>query len=394
MTAIQDAMNSLNSQWYNALTQQAKLDPSTFQLVQGNMPLGTTSEQLWNIFDAVPPRSVSTFWNPAQLSSFSQNYAGVISALIAQGQMQFQTDMGDYYTAWNDYKTTITPLPQDNAAWYKAFSSWAKANLPQSIVESAISDFGTMLEDPIAVAADTLIQVSFAAKNPAVYVYTTTYEQLRQALNNGQPQAISMNSETESTDVSHTWAKAEVSGLFDIFAGEGNANYEQWTSQVIEAGLTIEVSFKKLVTLAAGPLKQPSSDGVLRDYTPWFNSGALGEGYANNSNTVWKAGDAITWDSTFGANGNLQRYTAALVIVDGITMTLKANAGIAQGSQEEFKAATTAGVWPFFEVHGEGGWSNTSTFDDSGNVTITSTCLEGNPQILGVIVTPVTSIFS
>jgi hypothetical protein len=394
MTAIQDAMNALNSQWYNALTAQAGLDPSTFQLAQGNTPIGTTSERLWNMFDAVPPLSVSTFYNPSQLSSFSQNYAGVISALIAQGQLQFATDMGDYYTAWNDYKKTISPLPQDNAGWYKAFSAWANAVLPQSLVQSAITDFATMLEDPIATAADTLVQVSFATKNPGAYVYTTTYEQLQQALNNAQPKAISMNSETESTDVSHTWAKAEVSGLFDIFAGEGSASYEQWTSQVIEAGLTIDVSFQKLVTLAAGPLKQPSTDGVLRDYTPWFNSGALGEGYADPNNTTWKAGDAITWQSTFGDKGNLQRSTAALVIVDGITMTLKANAGIAQGDQEQFEAAATAGVWPFFEAHGEGGWSNETSFDDSGNVTVTSTCLAGNPQLLGVIVTPITSSFA
>ncbi|WP_437757219.1 hypothetical protein [Sorangium sp. So ce1389] len=394
MSAIQDAMNALNSQWYNVLTQQAQLDPSTFQLVQGNMPVGTTSEQLWSMFDAVPPRSVSTFYEPGQISSFSQNYVGVISALLAQGQLQLAADMGDYYTQWNDYKKTISPLPQDNAGWYKAFSTWASANLPQSMVQRAISDFATMLEDPIATAADTLIQVSFAPKNPSVYVYTTTYEQLQQALNKAQPKTVSMNSETESTDVSHTWAKTEASGLFDIFAGEGNASYEQWTSQVIEAGLSIEVSFDKLVTLEAGPLKQKSSDAVLRDYTPWFNSGALGEGYANKDNTVWKSGDAITWDSTFGANGNLQRYAAALVIVDGITMTMKSSAGIAQGSQEEFKAAVSAGVWPFFEAHGEGGWSNEATFDDSGNVTITSTCKAGNPQILGIIVLPITSIFS
>ncbi|XXY46203.1 hypothetical protein WME91_40005 [Sorangium sp. So ce269] len=60
------------------------------------------------------------------------------------------------------------------------------------------------------------------------------------------------------------------------------------------------MSFDKLVTLEAGPLKQKSSDAVLRDYTPRLDSGALGEGYANKDNTVWKSGDAITWDSTFG----------------------------------------------------------------------------------------------
>ncbi|MGK3966524.1 hypothetical protein WMF38_20345 [Sorangium sp. So ce118] len=60
------------------------------------------------------------------------------------------------------------------------------------------------------------------------------------------------------------------------------------------------MSFDKLVTLEAGPLEQKRSDAVLRDYTPWFNSGALGEGYASKDDTVWKSGDAITWDSTFG----------------------------------------------------------------------------------------------
>jgi len=394
MSASQDAMNTLSAQWYNAIISGCGLSQDQFQLVQGNTPVGTTSEGLWNVFDSVPPQTATTFYDPSQLNSFHQDYAGIISALIPQGSQQFTKDMGSYYSQWNNYKKTISPLPQGNMAWSQAFSSWAQANLPQSLVTTCVGDYNTMLDDPIAVAANQLLEIQFAEKNKNIYAYTTTYEQLQTDLTSAPSKSVELNSNTESSDVSKSWAKAEASGIFDIFGLGGDSSTESLTVKITNSGVNIKANFDKLVTLAAGPLKSPSSDTYLQNFTPWFNSSALNEGYQKKDNTVWKAGDAISWESSFGNKGNLQRYASALVIVDGITISMTSNAALSTEEQSSFKAAMAGGVFPFFEAEGSGGWSNDVTFDDNGNVTVTSKCMAGNPQILGVLVSSIANILS
>lgn len=392
MSAAQTAMNVLTAQWYNAVAVGCGLDKGEFQLVQGADPVGSLSENLWAIFDSVPPLSATTYYNPAQLNSFSQDYAGVISALIPQGALQFQTDMGDYYAAWNSYKSTISPIPASTLAWSQAFAAWAEARLPESQVSTCRGDFNSMQEDPIAVASNQLLAVQFAASHANVYAYTTTVGQLALALAKAVPKTVQLDSSTESSDVSHSWASAEASGIFDIFGIGGDGSYDDITTKVTTAGVSVQASFGKLVTLTAGPLSQPSSDTYLQNFTPWFSSAALSEGYAKQDNTVWKSGDAISWASTFGPSGNLQRYTSALIIVDGITLTMTSQAGLSNAEQQQFQQAAAGGIFPFFEAEEKSGWSNESTFDDKGNVTVTCSCPAGNPQILGVLVSQIADI--
>lgn len=394
MSASQDAMNTLSAQWYNAITAGCGLAKDQFQLIQGAMPVGTTSANLWKMFDSVPPQTATTFFNPSQINSFSQDYGGIISALIPQGALQFQKDMTDSYTIWNNYKKTISPIPSGNMAWSQAFTAWANANLPQSQVSLCVGDFNTMLLDPITVAANQLLQIQFAPPNmnPNVYAYTATIGDLNMALANGQSKTVTMNSATNSSDVSKTWAKVEASGIFDIFGLGGSSSYDAMTSKIATAGVMVNAQFSKLVTLAASPLNSPSSDVLLQNYTAWFNSAALNEGYQKQDNTVWKAGDAISWNSSFGPSGNVQRFTAALIIVDGITITMTSNAGLTTEDQKTFSAKAHGGIFPFFSADVSGGWSTDSKFDDQGNMTVTTTCPAGNPQFLGVLVSQIADI--
>ena len=394
MSKAQDAMKKLNAQWYNCLTSQLGFAGNTFQLVQGYSPVGTNMEWLWNILDAVPPLSVDSYYNPSQLSRFSQNYAGMLSALMPATNYKLQKDLGDtYYNAWTEYKGTLSPVPQGTLAWAKAFANWANAKLPQNMVEQAIGDYNTMLQDPVTVAKNEVTEVQYSPTHKGVFAYDVTYNQLQMDLNNAPSKAASFNSTTESSDISNTWAKTQVSGLVDIFSGAGSATYSRFTTELTSAGINIHVSFDKLVTLAAGPLIAQSSDPLLKPYAPWFNSAALHEAYASKSNTLWKPTSPITWESTFGRNGNLLRNTSALVIVDGITLTMVSGASIAKSDRQDFSAAVSGGIWPFFSVSGQAGWTRTTTFNDDGKVVVTSKCAPNNPQLLGVIVTPITSIF-
>ncbi|HEY7769860.1 hypothetical protein, partial [Longimicrobium sp.] len=104
-------------------------------------------------------------------------------------------------------------------------------------------------------------------------------------------------------------------------------------------------------------------------------------------NTVWN-NTPPTWATTFGPNGNLQRVTSGLVIVDGITITITSNAAYSSSDQQEFQEASSGGFWPFYDSSQQSGWTSNVTFDDQGTLSATISSPGGNPQILGAMVTP------
>ena len=81
--------------------------------------------------------------------------------------------------------------------------------------------------------------------------------------------------------------------------------------------------------------------------------------------------------------------TTALVLVDGISISLTSQAGFSGSDQSSMQTAFEAGFFPFFGVEGEGGWNQTVTFDDEGCVVATANCPVGSPQVLGVLVSPI-----
>ncbi len=389
--SAEEAMKTLTAQWYNAIVNGCGLNPMNFQLYQAHLPLGQLSEDLWEIFDAVPPLSITQYYNPAQLNVLSQNYGGVVNHLNPQNGDKFQTAMGDYYSQWTAYLKTNPKIP--DGGMLALFQTWAQMNMPPDQAQQCYTLYAQIAADPIVVAVQKWINMQTATSHPGIAAYNKTIEDLRHALEGGEPQSFGMNSETESSDISHTWANAEVGGLLDFFWGGGDTQYEKWTESITESGVNFTVTFDKLVTFAAGPLYQPSTDPILSQYTPWYYGKALSIGYHHNDNTVWQHG-APTWADTFGPAGDLQRCCVALIVVDGISVKTESSVSIAKSEQESFKTAIAGGFFPFFEAEGSGGWTHTTTFNDNGSFSISSTCPQGNPQILGVLVSDIASIFS
>src|SRR5712691_4190455 len=101
--AGQQAMATLYQQWYNATTTGLRLDPTTFQLLQPNSPLGATSDQLWEYYNAIPPRSLVCNLQISGLNQLYSDYRAVVSVLQSQTGDQFRYDLGDYYDAWITY---------------------------------------------------------------------------------------------------------------------------------------------------------------------------------------------------------------------------------------------------------------------------------------------------
>jgi len=387
MSSLEQSMETLTSQWYNAVVTGCGFDPETFQLVQGNQAVGSTSEKLWQFFDTVPPLTISNYFNPTSFNSFSQDYGGVVAHIIPQGGDALQTAMGDYYSQWQSY----SKKNQDYGI--KAFQTWAMGVNPSQAADW-ISLYRTLLDGAVFLAQQAWDNMLNAESNPGVCAFDKTINDLNSALQSSASKTVHMDSSTESSDVSNSWSEGSVEGIFeDFFEGAGEGSYSDFSKTVTSAGLTIDAEFTRLTTIAAAPLYQPSSDSILSQYTPWYNSEALSIAYKNNNNEVWKHG-APTWDGTFGDAGDMTRMCGGIVVVDGISITVTSSASISKNDQQKFEAAAAGGFFPFFMAEAAHGWSTDTSFNDSGQASMTVSSKLGNPQVLGVIVTPMGQVLA
>lgn len=387
-TPAEQAVQTFTSQWYNAVVAGLSLDPSTFQLVQGNQLLGSTSATMWAIYDVVPPLSASNLYNPSQAVLFSQQYGSIVMNLIPQGSARFVSDLGDYYAAWVAYLKTVTVMP--TGGLFALFQTWAQLNIPDpGVVAKATSDLGLILNGTVPTAQQMWIATGGFS---GAMAYNGTINDIQNDLTQARPGNVTMNSATESSDLTHTWADGEVGGVFDFFEAAGEASYDAVVSSLSAAGITIQANFQHVLTAPLAPLSSPSQDPILSKYTPWYNSAALTLAYGTRDNTLWQPSSAPTWADEFGPNGALLRTTSALVIVDGIDISITSSAMFNASDQQKIQAAAEAGFWPFFEAEASGGWTNQASFDSSGKLTLTSSMPAGNPTVLGAIVTPITAV--
>lgn len=383
MSEVQKAMQTLTEQWYNAVVTGLSLNPNNFQLFQGSTTTGSTSEWIWNILDAIPPKSVNHFYDPAQINNFSQDYQSVIAALKPATDNSFQTCMGDYYNDWLTFLKTAPATTFESATAMSAtFKQWAIVNAP-SQMNCSSSLIASFFNDVVTIANTMFANAQQAGKG---YAYNVTIAQLQNALTTAPAKSFTMDSKTASTNISHTWANASASGFFDIFSLGGSTNYDKLTQEATSAGLSISASFAHVTTVPGGPLAKVSSDPILSQYIPWYNSAAFSRAYGTKDNTVWNNGSP-SWDTTFGPSGNMQRAATGVVVVDGINITITSNTSYSSSDQTTIKAAASGGFWPFFSASGSGGSSTTVTFSDSGAMTVNIKNPAGNPQLLGVLVT-------
>jgi hypothetical protein len=393
--AAQQAAQTLTAQYYNTITTALQLSPNSFQLVQGSVAVPTTSDALWNVMDAVPAASINNFFSGSGMNLLSQDYGAVVNHLKPQNTGQFQQCMSDYYNTWQTYigqnvdKVLNSDGEIDQTKLTNVFRSWATLAYPNGITCSTF-----LLEqynDPVTVA---ILKYNDAVNAKKGFAYTTTVADMQYSLQTAPSASFSFDSSTASSDVSHTWANGAVSGAFDFFSGSASASYDKLTQQLTAQNVNVKGSFAKFATINAQPLANPNTtDPILSTMEPWMDSAALSIAYSNNNNTVWNPGQP-SWDSTFGKDGNLQRYTAGVVIVDGIDITITSSASFSSSDQQTINTAAKAGFWPFFSVSGGGGSSTTTTFNDKGQMTSTISSPQGNPRVLGVLVNPITALFA
>lgn len=387
MSASSDAMQTLNAQWYNALVSGLQLSNQQFQLFQGPATTPKTSLDLWAMFNAVPPNTFNNFYDPSQANNFASDYNLILTSLVTGSDNDFQTCMGDYYGQWMTYFKANVPSPFNASTVSDTFNNWAMVNAPGQA--SCVSALTKAMINPVMYANKI-----FAAANGS-YAWSQTIDALQTALNGGTSKSFTLDTSTASSDTSHTWANASASGAFDFFSLGGNTSYDNLTSQLTSSGLNIKASYQKVATFYAGPYAQTNANNpALSSYSPWYASSVLSLAYTTKDNTVWNNAKPVTWDKAFGSSGFLQRMATALVVADGIDISITSSASFSTADQTTIKAAASGGFWPFFSASGDGGSSTSVTFDDNGKMTCTTSSPLGNPQILGVIQSPLSSVFS
>jgi len=374
--AGQQAMNTLEAQWYNSMVDGLHLDPSTYLMLQPNTPIGNTSDKVWAYFNSVPPLSLNFNLNSQQFNQFYPTYEAVVNQLKAQTTLRLQRDLADCYPTWMAYVKTLNPLPTPDQL-PNTFRSWAMFNCPDHAAQG-YTDFQAILHDPVSLAQQYVMnQAGFMNNTPN---FSQTIDDLNQAIQIAPAGGFTLDTATASSDVTNTWAKASVSGFYDFFSGSASTDYSSLSAKAASSRVTVDVKFAHVMTFTAAP-------GL------WYNSAALGMAYGTQDNTLWNPGTP-SWATTFGPKGDLQRLLTSLVIVDGITCTITSEASYSTQEQQQINADMSVGIWPFFSLGASGGYSHSAATFDGGKMTVTGSSVGGNPMILGGNVTQVGKLFT
>jgi hypothetical protein len=386
MSQVNEAMQTLTAQWYNALVTGLGLSDQSFQLYQGPNTMVDTSQLMWNIFNAVPPKAVNNYYDPTQANNFTGVYGLILDALVANPDTSFKNCMGDYYDVWQAYLKANKPEKLNAKTISSLFNDWAMVNAPEKA--SCVAGLTKAYINPVNVA--NLMYLT--ADNS--YAWNKTIENLEKALKSGAYKEFTLNSSTESSNTEHTWAGGRASVFFDLFSFGGGGSYDKVTTKATSAGIEISAKFGSVTTFAAGPYTQyDAQDPTLCDYSAWYNSAVMALAYTTKGPKVWNPEKPSNWDNIFGDKGTLQRMATALVVGDDITIKMKSKADYSSSEQTQIRAAAKLGFWPFFRASGGGGTDYDVQFKDDGTFECTTIIKQGNPQILGILQTPMANVF-
>ncbi|WP_321838956.1 hypothetical protein [Paraburkholderia bannensis] len=108
----------------------------------------------------------------------------------------------------------------------------------------------------------------------------------------------------------------------------------------------------------------PSSD--------WYVSSALSLAYARKSGLPWNPDSPITWETTFGANGNMQRLVGGLCIASGVNLQYSSTAIFSKADQIRIIEAGAQGIWPYYFCHDDA--VTKLRFDHDGKMNVSVAC--------------------
>ena len=142
------------------------------------------------------------------------------------------------------------------------------------------------------------------------------------------------------------------------------------------------------VQFAAGDVSAALSFDHVLNFAPnpgdWYVSSAMSLAYNTRSGAPWPSGSTVTWDSTFGPNGTMPRFLAALTVASGLKARVTSTAAFSAADQALIRLSAAAGLWPYYlDVAG----AETSVrFDASGQIAIATDNRSSAPIVLAATI--------
>ncbi|WP_143135809.1 hypothetical protein [Burkholderia ubonensis] len=116
----------------------------------------------------------------------------------------------------------------------------------------------------------------------------------------------------------------------------------------------------------------------------WYVSSALSLAYATPSGHPWNPGSPINWQSTFGPQGNMQRFVASLLVVSDMDVEYASSATLSKVDQQLIQANQAEGMWPYYL--NDVVTSTDIRFNNAGQMTVGITSQQQTPIILAASV--------
>lgn len=368
---MSDAFTALQNGFFNAMSAGLNQSTSTFQVLQPTTPLvsSTGDKALWAYLNNIPPYSLTQNYIASGGNQFFSDYSAVVAQLKSGTTVDLKGDIGDdAYNAWMSYiqsyvATHDFPTPSQLPG---IFRNWASVFYPNVAVVGA-QDLAAIALDPILSAQNAL---TLYKNNPD---WSQNYQQMTDMLQKGQSMSFALDSSSMNSNVSSSWTQGSNSG----FLGLWGSSYS--TSSVSEkfasSRVTMSASFDHIITFSPEPGN-------------WYSSAALGMAYSNQGNPPWSS-STVTWDSTFGSNGNMQRFMSNIIIACGMHVTVDSDATLSTEEQQQIQQNASSGLWPFFcSSNNSGGSVNTTCTFQNNQLHISIDSDATTPLVIGGNVLP------
>jgi hypothetical protein len=233
------------------------------------------------------------------------------------------------------------------------------------VAQVGTADYASIALDPILSAQMSLLTYSTGKTHPD---WERGYKAMAAELGNAPLYSFSVDSQSTSSNVSHTWASGSHSGLFGLWGG--STSEDQYSRKFADSTFSVDASFQHLLPFQ-------TNAGA------WYESAALGLAFHNHNSPPWRPDAVVTWDNTFGSQGNLQRVTANILVADTMNVRVVASTSFTQEEQQTILNNKNSGMWPFYTSNGSTGVTTKVEFDDHGRITITTTSAAGVPVVVG-----------
>lgn len=368
---MSDAFTALQNGFFNAMTAGLNQSASTFQILQPTTPLvaSTGDKALWAYLNNIPPYSLTQNYIASGGNQFFSDYNAVVAQMKSGNTIDLEADIGT--EAYQDWKLYIRSYARQNG--YPSpnqlpgiFRNWASIEYPNVAVIGA-QDLAAIALDPVLSAQNALLMYN---NNPD---WSLTYKQMTDMLQNGQTMSFGLDSSSMNSNVSQSWTHGSNSGFLGLW-GSSSSTYslsEKFASSRVQMAAT----FDRIITFSPEPGN-------------WYSSAALGMAFANQGNPPWTS-STVTWESTFGANGNMQRFMSNIIIASGMHVKVTSDATLTTEEQQQIQQNSSSGLWPFFCSSSSSGSSITTncTFENNQlQITIDSDAT--TPLVIGGNVLP------